>query len=128
MVVFHFKFYPEIMKKTLLMLAFGLFTANLATAQSKDAQVKIKTSAVCGMCKKTIEKYLAYEKGVQSSDLDVKSKTVTVTYNPKKTDVAKIKKAINKSGYDADETTADAKSYDQLEECCKKTAPPHTDQ
>lgn len=113
------------MKKNLLMLAFGLFAAGLAAAQSKDAQVKIKTSAVCGMCKKTIEKYLAYEKGVQSSDLDVKTKTVTVNYNPKKTDVDKIKKAINKSGYDAEETVADAKAYDQLEDCCKKTAQPH---
>ncbi len=116
------------MKKTLLMLAFGLFAAGLATAQSKDAQVTLKTSAVCGMCKKTIEKYLAYEKGVQSSNLDVKSKVLTVSYNPKKTDVAKIKKAVNKSGYDADETTADTKAYGQLEDCCKKTAQPHEDQ
>lgn len=115
------------MKKTFL-LVFSLFAIGLATAQSKDAQVKIKTSAVCGMCKKTIEKYLAYEKGVQSSDLDVKTKTVTVNYNPKKTNVAKIKNAINQSGYDADETVANAKAYDQLEDCCKKTAAPHTDQ
>jgi len=116
------------MKKPFLMLVFSLFAIGLVTAQSEATEVKIKTSAVCGMCKKTIEKYLAYEKGVQSSNLDVKSKVVTVTYNPNKTNVAKIKNAINKSGYDADETTANTKAYDQLEDCCKKTAAPHMDQ
>ena len=89
--------------------------------------VKIKTSAICGMCKKTIERGLAFEKGVLDSKLDEDTKIVTVKFNPKKTTLSKIKKNISKSGYDADDLMADKKSYDGLEECCKKDAAPHKD-
>jgi copper chaperone CopZ len=116
------------MKKVIAIIIFLFAGATFSFAQGgKEAQVQIKTSAVCKMCKATIEKYLAYEKGVQSSDLDVPSKVVTVVYNPKKTDVNKIKQAINKSGYDADELPANAKAYEALEPCCKKDAPSHVD-
>ncbi len=116
------------MKKAIAAIVFLFAGAMSSFAQDgKEAQVQIKTSAVCKMCKATIEKYLAYEKGVKSSSLDVPSKVVTVTYNPKKTDLAKIKQAINKSGYDADELPADAKAYEALDDCCKKDAAAHVD-
>jgi copper chaperone CopZ len=83
-------------------------------------EVKIKTSAICEMCKETIEKGLAFEKGVKRSVLDVDSKYVTVTYNPEKTDESKIRKAITKLGYDADDQLADPKAYSKLDACCKK--------
>ncbi|MBC7923706.1 MAG: heavy-metal-associated domain-containing protein [Ferruginibacter sp.] len=100
-------------------------TAFGASAQREPGEVKIKTSAVCKMCKATIERQLAFTKGVSVSTLDVPSKVVTVVYNPKKTDVAKIKRAINESGYDADGLPADAKAYNRLEPCCKKDQPTH---
>ena len=84
--------------------------------------VKIKTSAVCDMCKETLEKAMAYEKGVKKSDLDVDSKILTVTFDPKKTTLEKIRLAIVKSGYDADGQLADAKAYENLNACCKKDA------
>jgi mercuric ion binding protein len=117
------------MKKAVAIIAlfFAAMPLILSGRDGNEAKVQIKTSAVCKMCKATIEKYLAYEKGVKVSDLDVPSKVVTVVYNPKKTDISKIKKAINKSGYDADELPADAKAYDALEACCKKDAPSHVD-
>lgn len=95
-------------------------------AQNKNEQtVKIKTSAVCGMCKKTIEKAMAYEKGVKESSLDVKSKVLTVVFDSKKTDAAKIKKAVTETGYDADELPAQEKAYKKLNDCCKKEAGEH---
>lgn len=116
------------MKKAIAVIVFLFAGATFTFAQDgKEAKAQIKTSAVCKMCKATIEKYLAYEKGVKSANLDVPSKVVTVTYNPKKTDLTKIKQAINKSGYDADELPADAKAYEGLEECCKKEVAPHVD-
>ena len=87
--------------------------------------VKIKTSAVCEMCKSTIEKKLAFTKGVTESNLNVEDKVVTVIYNPKKTDVQSIKKSISEAGYDADEVMADEKGYSKLADCCKKDAKPH---
>lgn len=114
--------------KKLAVIVLVVFGTHAAFAQdNKEQQLSIKTSAVCTMCKATIEKALAYEKGVKSATLDVPSKVVTVSYNPKKTDVTKIKKAINQSGYDADELPADEKAYDRLEPCCRKDQPVHED-
>jgi hypothetical protein len=63
---------------------------------------------------------MAYEKGVKSSSLDVATKILTVEYKPSKTNPEKIKRAIIKAGYDADELVADPKAYDNLNPCCKK--------
>lgn len=111
------------MKRNLFLnslLALTLSGTALLANDDKDKEVKIKTSAVCEMCKARIERNLAFEKGVKEATLDVESKVVTVRYNPAKTDVSKLKATINKTGYDADELPADAKSYDKLPSCCKK--------
>jgi copper chaperone CopZ len=94
------------------------------SAQKADElkEVKIKTSAICDMCKETIEKQLAFEKGVKRSNLDVESKIVTVYYNPAKISPEKIRLAISRAGYDADDVPANKKAYDKLDGCCKKGA------
>ena len=84
--------------------------------------VEIKTSAVCGSCKKTIETALNDVKGVEKATLDVDSKIVAVNYNPEKVSVDEIKKAINHAGYDADDMPAEKDAYDNLHGCCKKDA------
>ena len=97
-----------------------------ATTKAKGTeQVQFKTSAVCDMCKTRIEKSLAYEKGVQAAHLDVPSKVLTVSYNPTKTTPAALRTAVQKTGYDADEATAEARAYDRLPDCCKKTNSTH---
>lgn len=101
-----------------LLLVFGMTAWTFA--EEKDKEVKIKTSAICEMCKERIERNLSFEKGVKEAVLDVESKVVTVKYNPKKTDVSKIKANITKTGYDADELTANAEGYNKLPSCCKK--------
>jgi cation transport ATPase len=84
--------------------------------------VKIKTSAVCDMCKETIEKAMAFEKGVKKSNLDVDSKILSVWFNPKKTNSQDIRISVTKIGYDADNLPAQNKAYQKLNECCKKDA------
>ena len=98
-------------------------TATVKTTGTATAQ--FKTSAVCDMCKARIEKSLAYEKGVQSAVLDVPSKVLTVTYKADKTTPAALRSAVQKTGYDADELTADARAYNRLPDCCKKTNATH---
>jgi copper chaperone CopZ len=113
------------MKKTLLIILALFAGMSFSKAQetgSKWATVKIMTSGICEMCKETIETALAYEKGVKKSDFDVESHIVTVTYNTEKTSPDKIRLAISKAGYDADDVKADPKAYDKLDECCKKGA------
>ena len=115
------------MKSLLIMflMVFGLnaLSQEKTTKEEKTPKfktVKIKTSAVCGMCETTIENGLTKVKGVKNSQLNVKSKIVTVKYSPKKTDPEKIRKAITLIGYDADDMPADEKAYENLHYCCKK--------
>lgn len=98
------------------------FVTNQSMAQSELTELKIKSSVVCDMCRETIEKYMAFEKGVKKTVVDVESKVITVTYNADKTTPEKIRQAISKSGYDADDVPANAKAYKKLDGCCKKDA------
>ena len=60
-----------------------------------------------------------------AANLDVPSKVLTVTYNPTKITPEAIRTDVQKTGYDADQAKADARSYERLPECCKKTAATH---
>lgn len=113
------------MKNKIILFALLLVSSVITFADVPKTQtVKIKTSAICEMCKERIEKKLAFTKGVTDVNLDVdnKDKVVTVIFNPKKTNVTKIKKAITEVGYDADEVVAETVGYDKLPSCCKKGA------
>ncbi|MEJ8755819.1 heavy-metal-associated domain-containing protein [Pontibacter sp. H259] len=111
-------------KLKVLMLSMVLSLVSMATqAQTQNGgpqTIKIKTSAVCDMCKNTLEKAMAYEKGVKSSSLDVDSKILTVVFDNRKTDADKLKKAVTEAGYDADKLPAQERAYNKLDDCCKK--------
>ena len=112
------------MKKTGILLMALLMATGLYGADGKFETIKIKTSSQCGECKERIEEALAFEKGVKTAELDVKTKIVTVTYKKNKTSPEKIRKAISKVGYDADDVAADPKAYSKLDACCKKPDDP----
>ncbi len=109
-------------KNILLIIVSLLFTTNIF---AQNAEVKIKTSAICEKCKSTIERDLLFEKGIKKVTLDLDTKVVTVVYNPKKTDEEKIRIAITKIGYDADSIPADSAAYLKLPDCCRKDTPEH---
>ena len=88
----------------------------------KTETIEIKTSAVCNMCKHTIETALFNIKGVKSATLDVPSKVVTVVYKTAQVTPEQLRTAITLVGYDADDMPADPKAYDNLSGCCKKGA------
>jgi copper chaperone CopZ len=77
------------------------------------------------MCKERIEKNLTLTKGIKEAVLDLDTKVVTISYNPKKIKPADIKSVIIKTGYDADDIMADDKAHDKLPECCQKSAEAH---
>ena len=64
-------------------------------------QVVFATSIHCANCGKKVQENISFEKGVKDLKVDVPTKQVTITFNPTKTDTVKLKKAINKLGYDA---------------------------
>jgi periplasmic mercuric ion binding protein len=116
------------MKATLFSVLFAFaLTFSFATADDKEKVVKVKTSAICEMCKERLERNLGLSKGVKEATLNLDDKVMTVKYNPKKTDEASIKSAIVNTGYDADGMVADQKAHDKLPKCCRKSAAPHTD-
>ncbi|WP_400191703.1 heavy-metal-associated domain-containing protein [Hymenobacter sp. B81] len=126
--------FRSFLKSALLSLTAVVFSAQLSQAQQTPApaksgneEVKIKTSAVCGMCKARLEKALAYEKGVQAALLDVPSQVLTVQYRAGKTTPEALRAAVVATGYDADGQTANDKAYNRLPECCKKTNAIHGD-
>lgn len=93
--------------------------------EPKEKEIKIQTSAVCGMCEERLESNIAFEKGVKSVELDDKTKILTITYKTGKTDPEKLRKAVSKLGYDADDVEADPEAYEKLPACCKKDVEPH---
>jgi copper chaperone CopZ len=115
----------KIQKSIFIIALFTVFTTAINAQTANVSELKVKTSAVCETCKETIEKALAFEKGVKKSDLDVASKIVTVTYNPQKTTPEKIRQAIANAGYDADDVKANPKSFKKLPDCCKKDNATH---
>lgn len=105
-----------------------LFSANSFAQEQKTIQTAvIKTQIYCDHCKQCescgdkFNKILLKEKGVQMVVLDEKEMTIKVTYNSKKTDLNKIKTAISKLGFDADDVKADPVAYEGLDGCCKKS-------
>ena len=67
---------------------------------------------------------LTFERGVRLALLDMDTKKVTVRYNPRRTDPGKLRKAITKIGYDADDMEGDPGAYANLPACCKKPGDP----
>ena len=65
-------------------------------------QVVFATSIHCANCGRKVQENLSFEKGVKDLKVDVPGKTVTVTFNPAKTDTLKLKTALNKLGYSAE--------------------------
>lgn len=104
----------------MLVLIASFTLTNLQAQSSKTEVVEIKVSSQCNECKETIEKALAFEKGITKSNVDLETNTVTVTYKTNKTTPDKIRMAISEAGYDADDVAANPKSYENLSDCCKK--------
>lgn len=116
------------MLRSVLALILTLSFSYITQAQDKKTEeIKIKTSSVCNMCKKTIEKSMAYEKGVKSAILDVDSQVLTVAFFPNKTNPDKLRRAVTLTGYDADQVPANERAYNKLEDCCKKDKAIHKD-
>ena len=112
------------MKNLGILLMFVALTINSTSVFAIGGlkTITIKTSSECEMCKDTIEKGMAFAKGVKKAVLNVETKVLTVEYNPNKTNPDEIRKAVSALGYDADDVPAEKIAYDNLDACCKKGA------
>lgn len=103
-----------------LLGAYNTHAQKSAKSSPITETVVLMTSAQCDMCKARIEGKLGESKGVRMVALDIRSKKLTVKYNPEKTTVDEIKRAVAALGYDADEAKGDPTAHKNLPTCCQK--------
>lgn len=87
--------------------------------QAGDTHAHLKVKGSCGMCKTRIEKAATKVKGVSSVSWDQQAQELHVNFDPEKTSVEAISKAIAKTGHDTEKDKADDKVYAKLPKCCK---------
>lgn len=94
----------SMLKTALFTIAIMLLAISAAVAQkpSNMEAVKIQTNLDCDACKKKIEDYMAFERGVTAISADVPSKVVTIEYRKNRTDEEKLLGALKKLGYEAE--------------------------
>ena len=82
--------------------------AEYVVAQAQKKAVKTVTFNVgmhCQNCVKKVKENISFEKGVKDLAVSLDKQTITVTYDPAKTSVDKLAKAIEKLGYKAQKDT-----------------------
>lgn len=95
-----------------------LLSVTFANAQSKKITTETaKINGNCGMCKKTIE--TAANTKTAKLNWDTNTKTATVTYDSKKTNLDEILKRVADAGYDNQKFSAPDSVYDNLHGCCQ---------
>lgn len=112
---------------TILSVVFLMVSLTVNAQKANKQTIVIKTQIYCshclqcGSCGANINDHIREtNKGISKVDIDPKANTITVTYDATKTNPEKIKEAINKAGYDADEQKAPAEAVNKLDGCCRK--------
>lgn len=117
--------------KNILIMTLSLFAFTAAAQNEKNIDtLAIRTNAVCDMCVKTIETELVYEKGVKAVTVDLEHNIIRVAVDPRKTDRERVRTAVTKLGYAADDRLPDMAAREKLPTCCKKEGcglPAHTE-
>lgn len=99
----------------------GIMVVSLPLYAQKAEGLKTETFKVwghCESCKLRIEK-AAKTDGVTRAVWDVKTKMLSLTYDPQKTTGEKIQKQIAAVGHDTEKFKADDKVFAKLPGCCK---------
>jgi periplasmic mercuric ion binding protein len=119
-----------VMKTTKLFIAIVLLmavgttasaqTGNKVTGQQKTESFKVWGK--CDMCKARIENAVKSE-GAASASWDLKTKILTVTFDPSKTSIESFGKKLAAVGHDTEKFKADDKAYNSLPGCCKYERP-----
>ena len=121
------------MKQIIIVLFFLAFAQTTAFAQRTDVALPrltdakgittttLNVSGNCGMCKRRIEEACVL-KGVKAAKWDAKTGVLALTFDAKRTNLAKIGAAIAKAGYDNDQAKSTDKKYNKLPQCCQYRA------
>ena len=95
-------------------------TNETKTTSELQSDYSIGVKGNCGMCKSTIEKAVKGLDFVENAEWGIKTKILDVEFiDSVNFDLEALNSAINQSGYETMNTTADQKAYDALPMCCK---------
>ena len=90
------------MKKTLLLAVMAVLVSGVQLSAKELRKIVFKVEQMeCGNCENKVKKNISFEKGVKKLETDLKTRTVTVTYDAEKTDIQKLKDGFAKFKYEA---------------------------
>lgn len=86
------------------MIAVVAILLSATTVMAKDFRTAVFTVSqmTCENCVKKINSNIRFEKGLKDFNTDLKTKTVTITYDADKTNVEKLKEGFKKFNYEAE--------------------------
>lgn len=109
----------KIFKNLILILFLAVFFVSFIAEKPKYQKEDFKVWGKCEMCKTTIEKTVRSIEGVKKARWNIVKNSMKVKFNPEKTTLEKIHKAIAAVGYDTELFKASDESYNNLHYCCK---------
>ncbi len=98
------------MKKAIFTLLLLIGVTMFATAATQTVKFQVK-GITCNACKTKINKALSHEPGIWSSYISVSSKTVTIKYNDRKTDIARLQAVLRGLRYDSHILSSTVKTH-----------------
>lgn len=88
-------------KKLIATLLVALLSVTAVMAKDLRTAVFKVSQMSCENCERKIKDNIKFEKGLKEFATDLKTKTVTITYDAEKTNVDKIKAGFKKFDYEA---------------------------
>ena len=89
------------MKTKRMMAALVVALLSVTAVMAKDIRTAVfKVSQM--HCEKKVKSNIKFEKGVKEFSTDLKTKTVSITYDAEKTNVDKLKAGFKKFNYEAE--------------------------
>jgi copper chaperone CopZ len=113
------------MKKGIAALIFMFLVTVITEGKGKYQSLTVKTSIVCDHCQQcpdcraNISKHVKKNKGIKKITVNPAENTITVVYDPGRTNPEAIRNSINTAGFDADDQKAPAEAVAKLDGCCK---------
>ena len=97
---------------TVLFLSAGILAFSQEPLKEK-LSITFSSNMTCEGCKETITRNLSFEKGVTGLKVDLENNLITIEYKNRRTDPMKLRKAIEKIGYKAEEIKDEEQEKEQ---------------
>ena len=105
------------MKRIGMMMVMALM-AMVAFAAEKTTEVFTLDHQMSQHCEKKIKENLRFEKGISKIEVSLEDNTITITYDPQKTDTEKIIAGFKKIGFNASPLNPPARGEDGAKKRC----------